>query len=348
MKDQYFGDRKDYGKFDLMLWVCETAGIRKFSYIPMVSRNDEPGNGADTNYKCVCRPELYQFLQTSVREGRRHVVELRRFMETQRDIECMPYGDAPYGADEPCRHSRVHRKGYFEQIPQSLLNSALVLLDPDTGIEVKSMRPEKEGEYVLSNDLDALSRRMSDDSTLAVFQWANQFICSDRRFTGLARQVLERCNEAECVDWIAKPPVGYLFISKDIGAHARIAAALAGYPERWNRQFIIGGIWRTGEGGQHQERIDRPASPPRSRLRGSSAQFRPHPVHTDEDKETDPSKALGRRPKEQWQKRPDASYVIQCQFCGKWLKGGMDAHVRGPHRFSYYAYLRLAPTPKEG
>lgn len=332
MRDQYFGDRKDYVKFDLMLTICEQTGIQRFSYIPMLSPNDTTANGSETNYQFIRRRELYDFLQKHVREGRRQVFYLREFMREQAKPLYSPYRDEPYLDGEECRHSGNSRVNYFRHIPPDLLNAALIFLDPDTGIEVNHMRFEHE--YVLYHDLKGLCERMSEDSILAIFQWA-QYRCTHARFEKIAEEVLRRCPSDTCVSWIARCPVGYVFVFKNPDSQARTVSVLAGHHDRWQKDFIVGSLSRTIG---HPMVSENRASSSVHRTRASSSS-RSHTVHTDEGKETDADKAKGRKPKDQWEQRPDPSYTIQCQLCGKWLKSGLDAHVRGrQHGFSYKAY----------
>lgn len=339
MRDQYFGDRKDYVKFDLMLSVCEEGGIRKFTYVPMLSPSDDTGNGNDIRYRFVRRRDLFDFLQAQVRENRRQVRHLRDFMGSQDDIEYHPYLDMPYADDERCRHAGNKRRGYFRQIPSEAMTEALIFLDPDTGIEREQM--PLEDEYVLYSDLGDLCERMSENSALAVFQWANQFVCSNEYFRDIAQRILNRCPSATYIDWIAKCPVGYILISKGTEMQARIAEVLAGHHERWDKDFIVGSLPRTGDHVAVSETVARP-TPPIVCVPVNAPNAPIHTVHTDEGKEIDPRKAKGLKPRDKWEPQPDLSHTIQCQLCGKWLKSGIDAHVRSKqHEFSYAVYRLL-------
>lgn len=65
MKNQYFGDRRDYLKFDLVIHLVENLpGIERFSYVAMLTGDDSTSDGQITSYsRGVGRQDLYDFLE---------------------------------------------------------------------------------------------------------------------------------------------------------------------------------------------------------------------------------------------------------------------------------------------
>jgi hypothetical protein len=65
VKNQYFGDRNDYFKYDLLIFLAEElAGIDKLSIIWMLTDKDSSGHGEKTDYRRgVGNKALFRFGQ---------------------------------------------------------------------------------------------------------------------------------------------------------------------------------------------------------------------------------------------------------------------------------------------
>lgn len=85
MKNQYSADRNDYFKYDLCIFLAERlAGIKRFTFIPILTADDQGGDGGKTSYPLGTGQEsLYSFLQQSLKDGRGEVAQLRRCFGTQ-------------------------------------------------------------------------------------------------------------------------------------------------------------------------------------------------------------------------------------------------------------------------
>ncbi len=170
MKNQYFADTRDLFKYDLVLEFLAEGGLSRFTFIPMLTK-DEPGyGGGRTDYSKARagtrRTQLAEFLTQCLRDGRRDIRELERFVE-----------DSPLTAGvDPAIYMRnglfTHqtRGEYFDRIDRSLLERSVILLDPDIGLGVKSMVGREE-RYVTYEEVRLLFDRMDERSILIVFQF---------------------------------------------------------------------------------------------------------------------------------------------------------------------------------
>ena len=168
MKNQYFGDRNDYFKFDLCIFLVENLPkIEKFTFIPMLTADDGGRDGLKVSYPMgVGRESIYKFLQKCLVENRRGVTQLRSSFENQKlSFEYCPYGDS---RDLEFTHSNQDQ--YFEEIPDSTLQSAVILVDPDNGLEVKSSRPGDFHKFIKYSEMKQLYQRMDSDSVLVLYQ----------------------------------------------------------------------------------------------------------------------------------------------------------------------------------
>lgn len=161
MKCQYFGDKRDLFKYDLLLDLLDAHACGRFSFIPMLTPNDGGKEGLLMRKdEGLRRSELFGFLEG--RQGARLdescLVAWRDFF-SECDIEYMPYRDSP-----PC-YKYEDRGNYFNQIPAESLKDTCLFIDPDIGIEhgkLSYMRKRGVGgadKYLFLDDLLGLSRR---------------------------------------------------------------------------------------------------------------------------------------------------------------------------------------------
>jgi hypothetical protein len=166
MKNQYFGDRNDYFKYNLLIYLAEElSGIRKLSIIWMLTKDDASGDGAKTRYsKGPGDRKLFRFLRESLDGGVRDVARMNDyFKEAGHGFAC-----CSYGAEKLLLHQ--DRANYFGQIPSENLVDAVVFLDPDNGLEVKSATERNLHKYVKYEEVKSIYGKMSSDSCLVVYQ----------------------------------------------------------------------------------------------------------------------------------------------------------------------------------
>jgi hypothetical protein len=160
VKNQWFGDKNDFFKFDLALTLIDDPNLKCFTYIPMLTTDDQPRNDDSR------RPELSHFLRSCVKAPKRNIKNLRSFMsENYRRIEYHPYRD-----DKLFSHEGEERKEYFDGIPESCLNECLILIDPDTGFDPDPAGYKDRAEYLKYDELSDLHGRMKSSSLLLVYQ----------------------------------------------------------------------------------------------------------------------------------------------------------------------------------
>jgi hypothetical protein len=129
----------------------------------MLTQDDGSGDGGLTNYNGSRRRELDDFLKSCIKKSNRDIINLRSFMSSYRYIEYCPYGDDKY-------FPHAGRKQYFDSIDSSIFNESVVLIDPDNGFEVKSMRSGIGHKYLKYSELSALYARMGSNSLILVYQ----------------------------------------------------------------------------------------------------------------------------------------------------------------------------------
>jgi len=166
MKNQYFGDRRDLFKYDLLLDLVESHGSRRLTFIPMLTPNDGSGEGGLTRYDCAGRRSLlYESLRAAVASGERNIKLLREIMP-KLGVEFSPYRDAHHLE----QHSRTQ---YFDSVPSDWLANSVIFFDPDVGLQTGRqgyMRQKGPEKYLMYSELAGVCARASGDSVVVVYQ----------------------------------------------------------------------------------------------------------------------------------------------------------------------------------
>jgi hypothetical protein len=214
MKDQYFGDRRDFFTWDFLEDILDRCvELKSFTNITMLTLPDTTGEGGLKDYACEQRREkLHKFLQSCVMEGKRSISEMRRYFRDKR-YEHFPYRDcvaSPYAYES--------RDEYFNGVPTTMLHKALVFLDPDIGLNVGSpsyMRRSGIDKYLFDTSLSVLSQRVTDDSAIVVYQHLQR----DR--TRIWDDIEERCGRfcvhvrAQGVSFLKDNDIMFMATSRD-------------------------------------------------------------------------------------------------------------------------------------
>lgn len=150
MKNQYFGDVKDYFKYGILR--CYAASGLELGVHWMLTRDDGGNNGQQRKYLQDPSwrepdPELYDFLKTVTQKPSGLMVS---------NLETSGLLPARYFS-EVIPESAAERLSALERAGQELAGSHLLFLDPDVGIEVKSVTYGSRGSsrYVFWSELEA-------------------------------------------------------------------------------------------------------------------------------------------------------------------------------------------------
>ena len=146
MKNQYFGDVGDFGKYGLLSALSSSE--MKLGVNWYLTNNDAKTDGKFIEY--LHKPEfvesdveLAEFLRTCIHFDRRNVSEIRNF-ERFNDFEF--HDDVLdlknfHALSETGRRKRIEvRAKWFESSLERLSGCDLIFCDPDNGIETKAMK----------------------------------------------------------------------------------------------------------------------------------------------------------------------------------------------------------------
>lgn len=223
MKNQYFGDKNDYLKYDLMIFLSENLGrVKKFTFIPMLTEADETSDGSQCRYKDWSQREsLFGFLQRCVDRKWRDVYLLRGY------FACHPvsFKYVPYADRSTFSHST--RETYFKEIPRKHCQSALILLDPDNGLEVKSARRGNFHKYVKYGEVRKIFQKMNASSVLTIYQHLPR-IKREVLFKKISSKLEEALGPVKPC-WISDNSIVFIFVTKTLKCRKELLELLGQY-----------------------------------------------------------------------------------------------------------------------
>jgi hypothetical protein len=136
MKNQYFGDVNDYQKYGLLRILAKSRDVR-ISFGWMLTPDDHRNDGSHIKYLQEpdkwhrYDPELYDTLRKAVIDNNIRNINV---VETQGLVPGAVYFPKLLGDTLP------DRKQYFSELLDISTHSQVIFLDPDNGLEVKSVK----------------------------------------------------------------------------------------------------------------------------------------------------------------------------------------------------------------
>ena len=200
MKDQYFGDARDYFKYDVLEAILLAyPGLDQLTCIWMLTPPDATGQGRVPFVPDPELPELTSFFRERQDPTHRRVAEMPTYLGR--------HGHSVFSyRDDQADFSNLARSMYFRDIPATALIASLVFFDPDNGLE-----PTRASEkHLLYSELVDIVDRMDDTSVVVIFQY---FRREPSFWEGMGARIAGRLGHS--VLWIVEPAVGFYVIPKE-------------------------------------------------------------------------------------------------------------------------------------
>jgi hypothetical protein len=232
LKNQYFGDTRDLFKYDLILeLLLKSNFLERFTFIPMLTERAENLHGKRTNYdnarSGTRRKELIKLLRRCIAENRRNIVELEGFFRSLRLPRRVEF--EIYRKDEFFSHET--RARYFSEISGQLMSRSVILVDPDIGLEVKSMK-NREEKYVTYAEVELLFSRMDRNSLLVIFQFVPR-VKRRKYFIQIGRK-LKRILRGSSIVYVSDNQVVFFILTKTLEVQNHVANTINEYSRTCN------------------------------------------------------------------------------------------------------------------
>lgn len=223
MKNQYFGDKRDLFKYDLMTEIAKgIPAITQVVFIPMLTPDDGTGQGQQVDYDIGSRNQkLLAFLKECRKEGRRDIREIERY-----------FGEAGirlhiYGADEQFQSDPEARKRYFATISEAVPSHALVFVDPDTGLEI-GLKQRPTAQHLLCSEVRQLYDCMDGASVLMLFQYCRYVIRREKFLQEISEGLTQQTGDQFPL-FVSDKKIGFFFLVKGAAIRNQLSKVLIEY-----------------------------------------------------------------------------------------------------------------------
>ncbi|MEJ0053612.1 MAG: hypothetical protein WDN10_02705 [bacterium] len=230
MKNQYFGDLSDYKKYGL-LRTLSIEGECSLTVCWMLTRDDQSTDGRHTTYLADVRewrnhePLVFDLLADAVFKNSRNleIVEKSGLIPNSNYFR-EEIGDAP-----------SQREAFFARLADEARNSDIVFLDPDNGLEVKSVPYGSKGahKYIYRSEIEKLSR---NGLSILLYQ----------HFGRKERSEFIRAIALKLIDWLNVEEVFSLrtthtvfFLVPKAAHRSRIDRSLQAVNRQWGDKIFI-------------------------------------------------------------------------------------------------------------
>jgi hypothetical protein len=225
---KYFGDSRDYFKYDLITSIFEAHLLNRYTFIPMLTdhRDDKEGNRRPVR-KGDKSLKLYDFIMSCTGKSLNHWERwLTPYVLSYHTIKPV---DEIFFRDEL-------RANYWQKFrPLVETEKTLVFLDPDTGLQTgtasyrERMGPEK---YILNDELNGLFIRLHPESLIMVYQHLpnNKHIHGEATREKLNQVQSVCCGVFTCA--YREDDLAFVFVAKSIQIFTRLQHFLSAYRER--------------------------------------------------------------------------------------------------------------------
>jgi hypothetical protein len=222
---KYFGDSRDYFKYDLITSVLEDMKVENYAFVPMLTnhRVDNEGNKLP---KIIGgkSADLLSFIGSCGSKSLCHWEKwLCKFVRNYKTLE--PVNEV-YFVDDT-------RDEYWDSFAAHLKEkNALIFLDPDTGLEsgtksyLRKMGREK---YILNYEIELLYGHLDPSSILMIYQHLpnNKHIHEDAVSKKLIQ--LKASNDDALVCGYREDDLVFLFMAKDSAVFNRLCISITEY-----------------------------------------------------------------------------------------------------------------------
>ncbi len=163
---KYFGDDRDYFKYDLISFLLSKKIFSSYCFIPMLTEHRIDREGDIIPKSTPCKSvELLNYIKSHKKPDLNHWERwLNQFVSDYKTI-------APVNTTYFTDQNRTKYWDKYEDIISS--DNALIFFDPDTGLQagrksyIKKTDKEK---YILNIDLPCLLEMLSDSSMYIIYQ----------------------------------------------------------------------------------------------------------------------------------------------------------------------------------
>ena len=225
---KYYGDDRDYFKYDLISFVLKNSNFKQYGFVPMLTehRYDNEGKISPTPSNCKSN-DLLSFISThSNQDLNNWELWLKQYVSTYNCIQ-------PVNTDYFNESNRVK---YWEKYSVIIsANNSLVFFDPDTGIQAgraSKIKPEEKEKYILNTEIHTIIKNLSSSSIFIIYQhlqWNRKKHAQD---------IINKCNALSEIEPMLNVLIyreidlAFIFITKSTALRETVSLILNSYHQK--------------------------------------------------------------------------------------------------------------------
>lgn len=225
---KYYGDDRDYFKYDLISFILDKKIFRQYGFVPMLTehRYDNEGNIPPAPSDCKSK-ELLNFISThSTPDLNNWELWLSKYASSYNTIH--PTNTTFFNNN--------NRFDYWNKF-QSVINghNSLVFFDPDTGIQAgrKTRIDKKEYEkYILNDEINNLLNQLSNSSMFIIYQHLQRNSKKHDEDIKNKYKSLVKIDTNLDVSIYREKDLAFIFVTKDKSIYTSVTNALVAYKNR--------------------------------------------------------------------------------------------------------------------
>ncbi|MBU2570510.1 MAG: hypothetical protein KJ725_10875 [Gammaproteobacteria bacterium] len=224
---KYFGDSRDYFKYDLITHLLTDGVISNYAFVPMLTNHRVDGEGNKTSKHIRGKSkELLSFIEKCDSKSLEHwELWLKPHIEsyvTVHPVNEMFFEDA----------TRKEYWASFETVIKT--RNALIFVDPDTGLETGSPSYlEKMGreKYILNGELAKLAQALDVSSVLMIYQHLQNNKHKHKMSVHKKLKQVIKASGSSLVLAYREDDLAFLFITKNEAMFSQLCKLLESYHE---------------------------------------------------------------------------------------------------------------------
>lgn len=232
---KYFGDSRDYFKYDLITSILDKNNktFENYIFVPMLTehRTDDNEGKKTPNNTGRQSEELLSFIRKQDSKSLSHWEKwLRPYVNNYKTVEPV---DETFFKDDTRKEYWITFKEYLKE------KSALIFIDPDTGLEsgtksyLKKMGPAK---YILNEEISLLHEYLDPSSVLMIYQ----HLPNDKRIheESVSKKLKQlKANQNVFVCGYRENDLVFLFMSKNAELYNRLYNTIKIYHDNRKHKY---------------------------------------------------------------------------------------------------------------
>ena len=224
MNPQFFGDRHDLFKYDLILTIMDRMknDLSSFTFIPMLTKNSPPKikdvAGTDNH-------QLWEIFNNLFGDGaaQEYFGGIRQYF-ISKGFRTKVFNERIF--------TRLQRKEYFDSVHEQLPSNSLIFLDPDTGLKGNGATEK----HLRFSELRNLFTKLDNNSILMVYQHHYRYRTENQNFPKFITEKVEQEIEARPL-YIDNNSIMFLFLTKNMNLEQKLDGILEDYKKKYPGSF---------------------------------------------------------------------------------------------------------------